>query len=63
MDAIVIIGIALVLTVKNVFFSKQEVSSVAFEKEDVTRTTKLNDSFYEDPNAFYVVANMLGYPK
>ena len=33
------------------------------EVEDVTRTAKLNESFYEDPNAFSEIINALGYPK
>lgn len=63
MDAVVIIGIALAFTVKGMFFSKPEVSSADIIPEDTTRTTKLNDTLYDDPNAFSRIINMLGFPK
>lgn len=63
MDAVIVIGIAMIFTVKNVFFGTPEVSDAALIKEDTTRVTKLNDTFYDDPNAFCTIINMLGYPK
>lgn len=66
MDAIVFITLALILAVrpkpaKDVIVGGTRITHV--EAEDVTREAKLNDSYYEDPNAFSEMINELGFPK
>ena len=67
MDAVIFISVALFLTLKIMYGKEAETpTQKAIDKmvvEDVTRTAKLNESFYEDPNAFSEIINALGYPK
>ena len=74
MDGLVFMILTLVLTVLSLN-KKEEVNTNALSteiqesdcselsKENVERVSKLNDSFYEDPNAFSRIINMLGFPK
>ena len=62
MDAAIFIIISLVFVLMQV--SKEDTNSEVLEhieKEDMTRTAKLNDSFYEDPDAFMDIAHALGF--
>lgn len=66
MDAVVFLAIALVLA----WHAYEEPDStptktnVEVVKEDtVTRTAKLNEDFYDDPDAFMDIAKALGFPK
>ena len=64
MDAVLFTGIAVVLVVMQMY-KPDEASSSSKDivVEDVTRVAKLNDSFYEDPDAFSEIAHALGFPK
>lgn len=63
MDAVIFISICLYIVVKQMN-TVDEVSTdfENMEVEDVTRVAKLNDSFYEDDNAFMDIAHVLGFP-
>lgn len=65
MDAVVFIIFAWVLVfmqMKNPQGSVTQMSNgVEVQPEDVTRTTKLNDAFYDDPNAFTEISRALGF--
>ena len=63
MDAVLFIGLALFLTNSMVFFDKGDPEAATVVSEDTTREAKLNDSFYDDPNAFSLIINALGFPK
>lgn len=65
MDAVIFGIIAVVLTFMILYGTEEETSSNAdnFLPEDATRSTKLNDNFYEDPNAFTEISSALGFPK
>lgn len=63
MDAVLFIGFALFLTISMVFFDKGDPEAITVKPEDTTREAKLNDAFYEDPNAFSLIINALGFPK
>lgn len=63
MDAVLFIGFALFLTISMVFYDKGDTESLTVKPEDMTREAKLNDAFYEDPNAFSLIINALGFPK
>lgn len=63
MDAVLFIGFALFLTISMVFYDKGDTESLTVKPEDMTREAKLNDTFYEDPNAFSLIINALGFPK
>lgn len=63
MDAVLYIVFALGLYM---YYSNRKVTTskkTAEEVEDITRVAKLNDTFYEDPNAFMKIANALGFPR
>lgn len=63
MDAVLYIVFALGLYM---YYSNRKVitsKKTAEEVEDITRVAKLNDTFYEDPNAFMKIANALGFPR
>lgn len=64
MDAVLFTGIAVVLVVMQMY-KPDDASSSSKDiiVEDVTRVAKLNDSFYEDPDAFSEIAHALGFPK
>lgn len=64
MDAVIFGIFAVVMTVL-ALNGPDEKQSTAKDiiAEDTTRTTKLNDSFYEDPNAFTEICSALGFPK
>lgn len=59
MDAIVI----LILSIVFVTLSKPEVKSIESDiaYEVLQRPTKLNEDFYDDPNAFRRIVNELGF--
>ena len=64
MDAVLFTGIAVVLVVMQMYKPDDASSnSKDIVVEDVTRVAKLNDSFYEDPDAFSEIAHALGFPK
>lgn len=63
MDAILFIGLALGTTIYLLFSKNEDAGDATVELEDVTREAKLNDSYYEDPNAFSLIINALGFPK
>lgn len=63
MDAVLFITLAVVLVFMQ--YNKPEETD-EFDKiksEDITREARLNESYYEDPNAFCEIANALGFPK
>ena len=63
MDAVIFITFALILTViqKDVKDNKDIKTVNDYMPEDTTRTAKLNDSFYEDEDAFMEIAHALGF--
>lgn len=63
MDAVIFITFALILTVmqKDVKDNKDIKTVKDYMPEDTTRTAKLNDSFYEDEDAFMEIAHALGF--
>ena len=63
MDAVIFITFALILTVmqKDVKDNKDIKTVKDYMPEDTTRTAKLNDSFYEDVDAFMEIAHALGF--
>lgn len=67
MDAVIFLSLALFLTIKTLNSTEPETKTQreidAMTVEDITRVAKLNDSFYEDPNAFSEIINALGFPK
>lgn len=64
MDAVLFTGVAVVLVVMQMYKPDDASSSSKdIVVEDVTRVAKLNDSFYEDPDAFSEIAHALGFPK
>lgn len=63
MDAILFISLALGTTVYLLYSKGDDAGNVAVEVEDVTREAKLNDAYYDDPNAFSLIINALGFPK
>ena len=64
MDAVLFTGIAVVLVVMQMYKPDDASSSSKdIVVEDATRVAKLNDSFYEDPDAFSEIAHALGFPK
>lgn len=63
MDAVLFIGLALGTAIYLLFFDKGSAEEVSVVKEDIEREAKLNDSFYDDPNAFSLIINALGFPK
>lgn len=63
MDAVLYIVFVLGLYM---YYSSKKVTTpkkTTEEIEDITRVAKLNDTFYEDPNAFMKIANALGFPR
>lgn len=64
MDAVLFTGIAVVLVIMQMYKPDDASSSSKdIVVEDVTRVAKLNDSFYEDLDAFSEIAHALGFPK
>lgn len=63
MDAVLFIGLALGTAIYLLYSKGDDAGDVVVEVEDVTREAKLNDSYYEDPNAFSLIINALGFPK
>ena len=63
MDAIIFIGFSLFLTLR-IMFGKDAKDAPAAEvvPEDTTRVAKLNDTFFEDPNAFCEMITAVGFP-
>lgn len=67
MDAVIFISITLFLVIAQLNAPATAVASQAdatdFQPEDVTRTAKINELYYEDPDAFMEIAHALGFPK
>ena len=67
MDAFLFMILALVLVIKEVLKpSSDESSTELSEAESITNTervAKLNDMYYEDPDAFSEIIHALGFPK
>lgn len=63
MDGLLFIIIAIVFVVLDNRTTESDESVVVEEVYDTTRTTKLNEDFYDNPNAFSKIINALGYPK
>lgn len=74
MDALIFMCIALVLTIKTLYFSDENndrASEILASQEcaelntalQEDRVAKVNDSYYEDLNAFSEIINALGFPK
>ena len=65
MDALIFISIALFIVLKHLKSIETEASTVVkdIDVEDTTRTAKLNETFYQDENAFSEMINALGFPK
>lgn len=64
MDAFLFLILAMVVAFMEM--QKPEVKKTVVNEttvEDTNRVAKLNDSFYEDPNAFSEIINALGFPK
>lgn len=64
MDGLVFIIIALVfvfLDMKNGTIDSTEKEQLVLEDE--TRVAKVNELYYDDPNAFSLIINALGFPK
>ena len=66
MDAVVFLLLSVVIAWRVMEGGDVEVgkSKVVVEPEDtINRTAKLNDTFYEDPNAFMEIASALGFSR
>ena len=63
MDAVIFIFLAMGLTIKAIY-GKEEVTATTFDvvPEDTARSSKLNDTFYEDTSAFTTIVTALGFP-
>lgn len=64
MDAFLFLILAVVVAFMEM--QKPEVKKTVVNEtavEDTNRVAKLNDSFYEEPNAFSEIINALGFPK
>lgn len=63
MDAVIFICICLFFVIRQMNEGESNETALDhIQKEDVTRTAKLNDNFYEDENAFMDIAHALGFP-
>ena len=64
MDALLVMVLALFLTVKTLN-EPEEKKDVLLENEvsAVNRIAKINDSYYEDKDAFSEIIHALGFPK
>ena len=63
MDGLIFIIIATVFAVLDSKMTESDDTEVVEEVYDSTRTTKLNEEFYDNPNAFSKIINALGFPK
>lgn len=67
MDAVLFISFTIVVIFLQVLRPSKEDVKTSVESElvveDTDRVAKLNDSFYEDTNAFSEIINALGFPK
>lgn len=64
MDAVIFISIALVMFTMQVLHPKASAEdSEEYIAEDVTREAKLNETFYEDEDAFSEIIHALGFPR
>lgn len=65
MDALLFMIIALVLVVRQVNDLYEDTGDNVAETitEDVAREAKLNETFYEDLDAFSEIIHALGFPK
>jgi len=64
MDALLFMLLTLFIVIRKMFEPEKITDNDIIEK-NVTehRIAKLNDSYYEDPNAFSEIINALGFPK
>lgn len=62
MDGIVFIIIALVFVFKDMNTPAVDLD-VEQVVEDTTRVAKVNETYYDDPHAFSIIINNLGFPK
>lgn len=70
MDAVVFISLAIFYTWKIAFSNESEPETSISDGEvaeavtdNSNRVAKLNDTFYEDENAFSAMINALGFPR
>lgn len=66
MDALLFMILALILTLKVVLGKPEDSSNpeiIETASEDTNRVAKLNETFYEDPEAFCDIIHALGFPK
>lgn len=66
MDALLFMILALVMTIKVSLGNANKVETddiIEAQEEPANRVAKLNDSFYEDPDAFCDIIHALGFPK
>ncbi len=65
MDALLFMILALVMAIKVSNETEEVPVDIIAETvdQDIERVAKLNESFYEDPNAFCEIINALGFPK
>ena len=68
MDAFIFMILSLVIAIKTMNTVETTQSAVNAAdcvelNEKTERVSKLNDSYYEDPQAFSKIINMLGFPK
>lgn len=62
MDAVVFITVSLVMFGLQVFGKTGSVSETEeMVVEDITREVRLNETFYEDPDAFSEISHALGF--
>lgn len=63
MDAVIFICICLFFVVKELQTADTNETVIEnIQKEDTARVAKLNESFYEDTDAFMDIAHALGFP-
>ena len=64
MDALLFMILALVLVIREVNTQVSDDIEVFEESQcDSERVAKLNETFYEDPDAFSEIIHALGFPK
>ncbi len=63
MDAVIFIAVAMVFVLLQERKDGEPREDVSFKAEDIGRKAKLNETFYEDAEAFYEIAHALGFPK
>lgn len=65
MDAVIFIVLAIVFVFMDMKHEPVTIDDEVTESltEDNKRVAKLNDAYYDDPNAFSIIINALGFPK